>query len=102
MLHALAMFFAGGDNIDPRGINTAVTENVREFCNILFNTVKGARKKMAKIMRENLVRIHICLFAKVFHFPPDICAADRLTGPCNKDRTCCNMLLLGVLQQFLI
>ena len=40
IFHTAAMFDSGGDYINSSGVDTAVTENVGEFGNIFFNTVK--------------------------------------------------------------
>lgn len=47
IFHTLPVFVAGSNNINAGGVDTAVTEDVSEFCNILFNTVKSAGKQMA-------------------------------------------------------
>ena len=77
------------DNIDSRGVDTAVAKNVGELGNVLFNTVKRACKKVTQIVRKDLVWTDVCLFTKAFHLPPDVCPADRLACTGNKDRSCC-------------
>ena len=58
------MLRAGADNIDPRGVDTAVTENIGEFGNILFDAIKHAGEQVPQVMREHLVRIDIRFFTK--------------------------------------
>ena len=47
IFHTLPVFIAGIHNINAGGVDTAVTENVGELGNILFNAVKSAGKQMA-------------------------------------------------------
>ena len=101
MLHGFAMLVASGDDIDPRGVDAAVTENVGELGNVLFNAAKRAGKQVAKIVRKDLVRIDVGVFAQLFHLPPDVRAADRFAAARHEDWSCCDMLLFGILQQFL-
>ncbi len=54
IFHASAVFFAGRDDIDPRRIDTAMTEKIGELCNVLFHAVKCPRKQVAQIMRKHL------------------------------------------------
>lgn len=74
------MFGAGSDDVDPRGIDTAMTENVGELGNILLDAVEYTGEQVAKIMRKNLVRIDACILTEMLHFPPDVRATHRLTG----------------------
>ena len=102
MLHALAMLVAGGNDIDPRGVDTAVTENVRELGDVLFHAVKRPCKQVPKIVRKDLVRVDMRLCTKAFHLPPDVCPADGFAVTSNKDRPCCDMLFFGILQQLFL
>ena len=47
IFHTLTVFIAGINNINAGSIDTAVTENVGELGNILFNAVKSAGEQMA-------------------------------------------------------
>ena len=87
MLHSFAVFITGGHDVNTGGVDTAVTENIGELGNILFNAVKSAGKQMPQIMREHLLRIYACLLAKPFHLPPDIGAAHRSARSCNENCT---------------
>ena len=44
IFHALTVFISGSDNINSCGVNTAVSENICELGNVLFNAVKGTGK----------------------------------------------------------
>jgi len=41
IFHTLTVFVAGGDNINPCSVDTAVTENISELGDVLFNAIKG-------------------------------------------------------------
>ena len=79
-----------------------MSKDVGELGDVLFDAVKRAGKEVAQVMREHLVRIHVRVIAKGFHFPPDIRPADRLAAAGDKDRACCNVLFFGVLQQLFL
>ena len=95
------MFGAGGDNVNPCGVDTAVTENVGKLGNVLFDAVKHPGEQVAQIMRKHLLRIDIRLDAQRFHLPPNIRAADRLARACYKNHTAFNILLCCIAEQFL-
>ena len=40
ILHAAAVFRAGGYNIYPRGVYAAVTQNIGKLCKVLFDLIK--------------------------------------------------------------
>ena len=82
------MLVSCGDDINPRGVDTAVTENVRELCDVLLQPVKGAGEQVAQIVRKHLVGVDVRVFAERLHLPPDIRSADRSTAAGDKDRTC--------------
>ena len=47
IFHMSAMLVAGRDYVNSRGNDAAMTENICEFDNVLFDTVKGACKQMS-------------------------------------------------------
>ena len=47
ILHPLAVLRAGGDDINAGRIDAAVTENVGELCNVLFDAVKHPGEQVA-------------------------------------------------------
>lgn len=97
IFHLAFMFSTGSNNVDPCGVDTAVTENVGELGYILFNTVKCTGEKMAKIVREYLIRRYPCLLAQRFHLTPDITSTHRFTGFSDKDTACNDALSLDVI-----
>lgn len=52
IFHSFAVFGAGGDDIDPSRVYTAVTENVSKFCDVLLNPVKHTSEQVAQVMRK--------------------------------------------------
>ena len=82
------MLVAGGDDINARGVDTAVAEDVRELCDVLLQPVKRASEQMAQIMRKHLVGVDVRVLTQRLHLPPDIRTADRLAAAGDKDRTC--------------
>ena len=57
------MFGAGGHNIDPGCINAAVTQDIRQLCNILLNAVESTGKELPQIVGKDL--------GKDLHLPHD-------------------------------
>ena len=53
IFHTLTVLGAGGNDINAGCINTAVTEDVSEFGDVFFDSVKGAGKKVPQIMRKH-------------------------------------------------
>ena len=101
-LHTLAVFSAGGNDVDARGIDAAVAENVGELGDVLFRTVERPREQVAEIVRKDFAWADVRVCAKGFHLSPKIRAAERLARPRNKDCPCCDMPFLGVVQQLFL
>ena len=45
--HPLPMLKAGGNDINSRCVDTAMTENIGKFSNVFFNSVKDAGEQVA-------------------------------------------------------
>ena len=58
-----AVLGAGGHNVDSGGINAAVSQNIRQLCNVLLNAVKGSCKEFPQIVGKDLGRIDPCCSA---------------------------------------
>ena len=86
------MLRSGGHNVDPRGVDVAVAENIGEFRQIILSVVKGAGEKLAQVMGKHLGGVHHRSFAKGFHFLPDHRPMQRVPLVGAKDRTGTNML----------
>lgn len=63
IFHALTMLGAGADDINPRCVNAAVTENIGELGDVLLDSVENAGKQVAQIVREYLIWVYIRLNA---------------------------------------
>lgn len=87
MFHPSAMFIAGGNDVNTGGIDTAVTENVGELGNVLFNVVKNTSEQVAQIVGKHLLWIYPRLLTKVFHFSPNVGSAQRSARSCNENCT---------------
>ena len=101
MLHSTAVLRAGGNNIDPRCVNAAVSENIGELGNVLFQRVKHACKEMPQVVRKHLLRIYACRAAQRFHLPPDIDPTDWPSRARDKDPSAFDPLLRRIAEQFL-
>ena len=75
-----AMLLSAGDDINAGCVNTAVTEQVCQFRNVLFDGVEGAGKELSQVVGKHLSRLHPCSLAKLFHLRPDIAAVQRSTA----------------------
>ena len=102
VFHFSAVLRAGGDDIDARGIDAAVAEDIRKLCDVLFQSVKRPREQVAQIVRKYFVGIDVGVLAHGFHLTPDIRAADGLARPRNKNRSCCDLPIFGVAQQLFL
>ncbi len=91
-LHLFEVFGARGHDIDARGINARMPQNVRQLGNVLFHAVKDARKQVPQIVRKHLAWQHARLLAQRFHHPPHAGAADRLAVPCKENAPFCDLL----------
>ena len=96
------MFLAGGYDINPSGIDAAVTEDVGELGDIFFNAVKRAGKQVTKVMRKNFGGVDVCVPAKLFHFSPDVCTADGPARFGDKYRTAVNMVTICIFQKLFL
>ena len=101
ILHTLTMLIASGDDIDPCGIDTCVTEDVGQLCNVLFDFIEHTGEQVAQVVREHLLRVDICLDAQRFYLPPDIRAADGFARAGHENHTAFNILLCCVAEHFL-
>ena len=65
------MLRTGGHDIDSRGIDAAVAQNIRQLGDVLFDTVECPGKQLAQIMGKNFGCRYSGLSAKLLHLPPD-------------------------------
>ena len=100
VLHAVAVFRAGGYNIYTRGVYAAVTQNIGKLCKVFFDLIKQPGKQMPQIMGKHLFRADICPRTQRFHLPPDICSVKRLPQTRYKYHTRFYPLLRSISEQF--
>ena len=100
MFHPSAVLRSGGDDVNACGIDRAVSEDIRQFGDILFNAVERAGEQMAEIVREDLRGADPRLSAKTFHLAPDGRAVDRSAGLRDKNASRSYFLLRTISEQF--
>ena len=93
------MFHAGGHNIDPGGVDAAVSQDVGQLGDILLNAIKSAGKQFSQVVRKHLGFFYPRSFTKLFHLVPDTAAVKMLSVLANEDRARRDILLLGIMQQ---
>lgn len=74
-LQLAAVFQASSHNINPRGIDAAVAQHVRQLRDVFFYGVKGPGKKLAQIVGKDLAGLDPGGGAQALHPPPDAAAA---------------------------
>ena len=58
--------------VDASGVNAAVSEDIGESYYILLDSVIGAGKEVAEVMRKDLFFGYSCFAAELFHVRPYI------------------------------
>lgn len=71
------VLLTGGHDVDARGVDAAVTQNVRQLGDVLFQIVKRPGEEFPQIVWEYLARIYFCPFAQPLHGGPDVAAIQR-------------------------
>ena len=74
-LHTLFMLFSAGDQIHPRRLNAAVSQNICQLHDIPAGSVVHAREQVPQIVREHLTRFHARRRAQRFHLRPNLFSA---------------------------
>ena len=72
------MAFPGLHGVDPRGVHTAVAQQVRQTHDVLFDGVKRPGEKVPQIVGVYLAPRHLRPFTQPLHTAPDIAAVQRL------------------------
>ena len=101
ILHAAAVLRAGGYDINAGRIDAAVTEDVRQLGNVLFDSVKYTGKQVTKIMWKHLLRVDTRFLTQGLHLPPDICPIDGLARAGYENYSAFDSLLRCIAEQFL-
>ena len=55
-------------DINPGRVDAAVSQNIRQFGNVLFDAVEGSGKEFSQIVGKHLCRLHLCSLASCFIF----------------------------------
>ena len=92
-----AMLGAGGYDIDPGGVDTVVTQNIRQLGNILFNAVECPGEELSQIMGKDFRGIDPGGSAQPLHLRPDVTAVYGLSVLGDKNRTGFNAAALGII-----
>ena len=71
------VLLTGGHDVDARGVDAAVTQDIRQLGDVLFQIVERPGEELAQIVREDFVRINFCPRAELFHRSPDVAAVQR-------------------------
>ena len=84
-VHTSTMFRARRHNIDPCGVDAAVSKHICQLGDIFLYGVKAPGKEMAEIVRKYLLPLYIRIPAQRFHHLPDIRPIQRLAASCHEN-----------------
>ena len=93
------MFLAGRNEIDPCGIDAAVSQHIRQTSHVLAGPVKGHREQMAQVMGKDLRGRHPRRLAQALHLRPDLPPRQTPAPSREKNLAGGDVLFLGILQQ---
>ena len=93
------VLLTSGHDVDARGIDVAVTQDIRQFGDVLFKIIKRPGEELAQIVREHFVRINFCPRAELFHGSPDVAAIQRPSRVGTEDDATANARVPRVAQQ---
>ena len=86
-------------NIDPGGVDTAVSQNICQLGNVLFDAVEGPGEELPQVVGKHLAFPDTGGFAQLLHQPPDPAAVERFAVSAHKDRARSDAPALCVIQQ---
>ena len=52
------MLGAGGDDVEPGGVDTGMAQDVRQLGDVLLHIVEHPREEVPQVMREHLFFMH--------------------------------------------
>lgn len=73
------MLAAGFQGVNPGGVHTAVSQQISQADNVLFQAVERSGEQVPQIVGEYLFRGYPVPLAQGFHIPPDIASVQRLS-----------------------
>ena len=94
------MLRAALHDINPRGVNAGMTEQVCQFRYVLLRPVERDGKQMPEVMGKDLAAVYAGVVAQALQFPPDVGAVQRLSVSGDEHGTGRNPHVLAVGQQF--
>ena len=89
-------------DIDPGGVDAAVTENIRQLGDILLDAVEGPGKKLPEIVGKHFGCLHLSPFAQLLHPSPDAGAVYRHAAFVYEDHTVFDFSLFGEIHQYFL
>ena len=93
------MFRAGGNEVDPGGLDGAVTQDVRKLCDVAGDAVEHPGEQMTQIVGVDLSRVYPRFFAHGLHLRPDLPAGQGLAFGREEQRPGGDLLLSGVFEK---
>lgn len=97
-LNFTAVLHTRGHDVDTSVLNTAVAQDIRQFCDILFNAVKGSGKELSQVVWKYFGWIDACFFTELFHLRPYIAAIQRVAVFGYEDAACLDAVLFCKIQ----
>ena len=98
-LDLMTVLRAGGQQVDPSGLDGAVAQNIRQLHYVLTGPVKGPGEQVPQIVGKDLSRRHTGGAAQPLHLRPNLCAGQPFSASGEKDLAGGDFLFPGVLQQ---
>ena len=99
LLQLFHMFRAGGNQINPGGFNTGVSQYIREFSDISAHFIKCCGEKMPEIVWEYLAGFNSCVSAQLFHLIPNLSSGNSPSASGEKELTGGDFIFLRILLQ---
>lgn len=94
------MFASRGNEIDPGGVDGAVTQYVGQLRHVPADAVETAGEQMPQVVGEHLSGFHIGHAAQLLHFQPDLFSGQTLPASGEKDLTGGGFIFPGKCKQF--
>ena len=92
------MLYTGCDNIDTGSIDGAVSQNIGQLGDVLFDAIESAGKEFSQVVGKDLRRLHAGSLTQFLHSGPDITTVQRFAGASNEYHAGDNTVPLGVIQ----
>lgn len=94
------MLLAGGNEINPGGIDRGVPQNIRQPDDVPAYFIKRESEQVPQVVREDLGGLYPRFLAQLLHFPPDLTAGKGFSASGEKYFAGGDFLLSGILEQF--